>query len=482
MEFEKIKQVYFLGIGGIGMSALARYFNMLGKQVAGYDKTETELTKQLQKENINVSYNEELSNLPPTFFTDNAINNKETILIYTPAIPNEHKQLVYFKEKKFTIYKRSQVLGLITKNYSTVAVAGTHGKTTTSSIVAHLFKSSQKDCSAFLGGITLNYNTNFLLPSIYNKQNSSSLSGRLGGADWVVVEADEYDRSFLTLFPQIAIITSTDADHLDIYGEHNELKKSFAQFASQIKQGGSLIYKKGLQLQLPTDNSIKTYTYSVNEDADFCATNLKIENGFFHFNFKSSIESINDLVFGIPGRHNVENAIAAITAAQIAGVTSIEIKNALKSFKGVKRRFDFHIRANNIVFIDDYAHHPEELKACINSIKELYPNKKIAGVFQPHLFSRTRDFLDGFAASLDLLDETILLDIYPARELPIKGVTSQLILDKMKSQNKKISSKADLVKEVELSDANVWVTLGAGDIDVLVEPISKMLKQKYHVA
>lgn len=470
MEFEKIKQVYFLGIGGIGMSALARYFNMLGKQVAGYDKTETELTTQLQKENIGVSYNEELSALPPNFFNEKTINNKETLLIYTPAIPNEHKQLVYFKEKNYTIYKRSQVLGLITKNYATVAVAGTHGKTTTSSIVAHLFKSSQKDCSAFLGGITLNYNSNFLI------------SKKTENNNWVVVEADEYDRSFLTLFPQIAIITSTDADHLDIYGEHNELKKSFAQFANQIKQDGSLIYKKGLQLQLPTNNSIKKYTYSVNEDADFCATNLRIENGFFNFDFKSKIQTITDLVFGIPGRHNVENAIAAIAAAQIAGVTSIEIKNALKSFKGVKRRFDFHIRANNIVFIDDYAHHPEELKACINSIKELYPNKKIAGIFQPHLFSRTRDFLDGFATSLDLLDETILLDIYPARELPIKGVTSQLILDKMKSKNKKIVTKANLVKEVELSDANVWVALGAGDIDVLVESISKMLKQKYHVA
>lgn len=470
MQFEKIKYVYFLGIGGIGMSALARYFKMLGKQVAGYDKTETELTKQLQQEGIEVNYSEELTALPSNYFTEQAIANEETLLVYTPAIPKEHKQFVYFNQKNFSLFKRSQVLGFITKNYSTVAVAGTHGKTTTSSIVAHLFKSSQKDCSAFLGGITLNYNSNFLIST---KQENNS---------WVVVEADEYDRSFLTLFPKIAIITSVDADHLDIYGEHDALKKSFEQFANQIKSAGSLIYKKGLEFELPTDTTIKKYTYSVNEEADFCVTNLRIENGFFHFDFKSCIESINDLVFGIPGRHNVENSIAAIASAQIAGITALEIKNALQSFKGVKRRFDFHIRANNIVFIDDYAHHPEELKACISSVKELYPNKKIAGVFQPHLFSRTRDFLDGFASSLDLLDETILLDIYPARELPIEGVTSQLILDNMKSTNKQLCSKSNLVNAVEQINADVWLVLGAGDIDVLVEPVSQMLKQKYHVA
>ncbi len=463
MDFNQLKSIYFLGAGGIGMSALARYFKTLKKNVSGYDKTPSALTDELIKEGIPLHFEDDIS-----FFTNQVADKKENVLIVvTPAIPKDHKEYNYFLQNGFTVMKRSEVLGIITQNTFTLAVAGTHGKTTTSSILAHILKSANKDCSAFLGGITRNYNSNFLL------------SENINGIGPTVVEADEYDRSFLTLHPTISIITSVDADHLDIYSEHKYLKESFEMFASQTKNNGAIISKKGLDFKLPINESVKKYSYSLREHADFYGSNIRIENGNYIFDLVSAIENINEIHFSFPGLHNTENAIAAIAAAQIYGVNSIEIKKALSTFLGVKRRFDYRLKSENIVFIDDYAHHPEELKACINSVKELYPSKKIIGIFQPHLFSRTRDFADEFAQSLDLLDETILLEIYPARELPIEGVTSSLLLGKMKSKNKSICNNAMLTELILSKSPEVLLTLGAGDIDKLVEPLENALKIKY---
>lgn len=463
MDFNKIKSIYFLGIGGIGMSALARYFKTLNKNVCGYDKTPTALTDALLEEGIKVNFNDDIS-----FFKAVVKEQKDEVLIVlTPAIPKDHSEYNYFLKEGYTLIKRSEVLGLITQNTYTLAVAGTHGKTTTSSILAHILKSANKDCSAFLGGITRNYNSNFLL---------SSNKDRLGPT---VVEADEYDRSFLTLHPDISIVTSVDADHLDIYSEHKYLKESFELFANQTKANGYFISKKGLDFELPKGDHIKNYSYSLREQADFYAKNIRIETGNYIFDLESVIENIPQIHFSFPGLHNVENAIAAAAAAQLFGVKAAEIQQALSTFLGVKRRFDYRIKSEQLVFIDDYAHHPEELKACITSVKELYPTKKITGIFQPHLYTRTRDFADGFAQSLDLLDETLLLDIYPARELPIEGVSSTMLLDRMKSKNKQLCSKDNLLAELELRTPQVLLTLGAGDIDKLVEPVEMALKKKY---
>lgn len=463
MDFNTIKSVYFLGIGGIGMSALARYFKTLNKTVCGYDKTQTALTVELQKEGIAIHFEDTIS-----FFQSTINDSKEEILIvYTPAIPKDHQEYNYFLREGYTLKKRSEVLGIITQNTFTLAVAGTHGKTTTSSILAHILKSANKDCSAFLGGITRNYNSNFLLSENKN------------GMGPTVVEADEYDRSFLTLRPNISIITSVDADHLDIYTEHKYLKESFELFAGQTKVNGHIISKKGLDFKLPQGDSYKTYTYALSEKADFYGSEIHIVDGNYVFNFISPIECIKEIQFSFPGLHNTENAIAACAAAQIYGVSAAEIKIALNTFRGVKRRFDYRIKSENLVFIDDYAHHPEELKACINSVRELYPNKKITGIFQPHLFSRTRDFADEFAKSLDLLDETILLDIYPARELPIEGINSALLLSKMNSSKKSICSKESLCEKVVSVHPEVLLTLGAGDIDKLVEPLEIALNNAY---
>ena len=455
MDLNNIHSVYFLGIGGIGMSALARYFKAKGKHVSGYDKTPTSLTNELIAEGIDVHFEDNIDIINPKI-----LNSKsELLVVYTPAVPKEHKEYCYFIENGFTIKKRSEVLGLITKQHFTVAVAGTHGKTTTSSIVAHILKHSGIDCTAFLGGITQNYHTNLLLS---DKSNI------------IVVEADEYDRSFLTLYPDIAIITSVDPDHLDIYGDKKHLEESFNLFAKQVKPNGKLIAKKGLALE--DEITKKSLSYSVVSTADFHASNIRVEEGSFIFDLESKIENIEAITFNVPGRHNVENAVAAAAAAQLIGVEGNEIKNALNSFKGVKRRFEYQVNSKDLIYIDDYAHHPEELKACINAVRELYPGKKITGVFQPHLYSRTRDFADGFAGSLDLLDECILLDIYPARELPIEGVSSQMLLKKMHIQNKILLQKNELVKDIKNRELEVLLTLGAGDIDQLVEPIKKALK------
>jgi len=449
MELKNIQRVYLVGIGGIGMSGLARYFRHLGCIVCGYDKTSTELTNQLHKEGIPVIFEDSEDWIPGSF----KIPDASTLIIYTPAIPKDSAILNFFINRGFELFKRSQVLGIISKGKFTVAVAGTHGKTTTSTMIAHILKDSGNDCSAFLGGISTNYNSNVLF----------------GSSNVVVVEADEYDRSFLTLHPDVAIITSMDADHLDIYGDHAHLTESFKLFASQLKPGGKLIHRKGLPLD-------KGFTYAVDGKADAIASNIRIEDGDFYFDFKNADTSITDIKMGIAGTHNVENAVAAIEATLLLNVPPAAIKSALGSFTGVKRRFEYIIKNDEHIYIDDYAHHPEELKACINSIKRLYPGKKLTAIFQPHLFSRTMNFADGFAKALDLVDELIILDIYPARELPIEGVTSDMILGKMKMLNKRKCGKEEAVELVKNEKPALLLTVGAGDIDQLVQPLKRALQ------
>jgi UDP-N-acetylmuramate--alanine ligase len=449
MELRNVQRVYLIGIGGIGMSGLARYFCHLGCIVCGYDKTPTDLTDALRHEGIQVVFEDNCELIPKSFrdLDDN------TLVIYTPAIPKDSEILGFFQRKEFVLWKRSQVLGLISKGKFTIGVAGTHGKTTTSCMVAHILKDSGKDCSAFLGGIASNYETNVLF----------------GNNDIVVVEADEYDRSFLTLYPDIAIITSMDADHLDIYGDHSQLTESFKLYASQIKEGGQLIHRKGL----PLDNG---FTYSISETADAVAENIRIENGNFYFDFKSEGVSITNIKLGIAGLHNIENSVAAIKAALLVGVSAYAIKSALESFRGVKRRFEYIVKNDNHIYIDDYAHHPEELRAAITSVKKLYPNKKLTTIFQPHLFTRTRDFVDGFAEVLDMSDELLLLEIYPARELPIEGVTSAMIMDRMQLANKQIIGKQEAIDKIRSEHPELLLTVGAGDIDTLVQPLKSALE------
>ncbi|MGZ3872016.1 MAG: UDP-N-acetylmuramate--L-alanine ligase [Mucilaginibacter sp.] len=449
MELSNIKRVYLVGIGGIGMSGLARYFHHLGCVVCGYDKTSTDLTNELHNEGIQVIFDDRTDWIPYSFQTP----DEGTLIIYTPAIPKNSAILNFFQHNGFELFKRSQVLGIISKGMFTVAVAGTHGKTTTSTMVAHILKDSGKDCSAFLGGLSTNYHSNVL----YGKNNI------------VVVEADEYDRSFLTLHPDIAIITSMDADHLDIYGDHEHLTESFKLFASQIKPGGTLIHKKGL----PLDTG---FTYAVDSEADASASNIKIENGDFYFDFKNNRTSIANIRMGIAGLHNIENAVAAIEASLLLEIPDEAIRSALASFLGVKRRFEYIIKNDRQVFIDDYAHHPEELKAAIRSVKRLYPGKKLTTIFQPHLYTRTRDFADGFAEALDLSDELLILDIYPARELPIEGVTADMILKRMKLQNKRLCGKQEALEIVKNERPELLLTVGAGDIDTLVQPLKQILQ------
>jgi UDP-N-acetylmuramate--alanine ligase len=450
MELRNIQRVYLAGIGGIGMSGLARYFRRLGCIVCGYDKTSTDLTIALQNEGICIIYDDRSDFIPMSFSTP----DEGTLVIYTPAMPKDSSILNFFKQKGFELFKRSQVLGLISKGMYTVAVAGTHGKTTTSCMIAHILKDSGTDCSAFLGGIAANYQSNVLY----------------GDNDIMVVEADEYDRSFLTLHPNVAIITSMDADHLDIYGDHSHLTQSFQLFASQIKDGGTLIYRKGL------DPQHAGTTYALGEEADAMAKNVRIENGDFYFDFQNARYQIKDIRMGIAGMHNIENATSAIQVALLLNVSSEAIKSALGSFKGVKRRFEYIVKEEGHIYIDDYAHHPEELRAAIASVKKLYPNKKLTTVFQPHLFTRTRDFVDGFAEVLDMSDELLLLDIYPARELPIEGVDSNMILSRMKLANKRICGKQEALDIIRSEQPELLLTVGAGDIDQLVQPLKNILE------
>ena len=449
MELSNIKRVYLVGIGGIGMSGLARYFHHLGCVVCGYDKTSTDLTSDLQKEGIPVIFDDNAGWIPSAFHTP----DESTLIIFTPAVPKDSVILNFFKDSGFELFKRSQVLGIISRGMFTVAVAGAHGKTTTSTMIAHILKDSGKDCSAFLGGISTNYHTNVL----YGKNNI------------VVVEADEYDRSFLTLLPDIAIITSMDADHLDIYGDKDHLADSFRLFASQIKPGGQLIHKTGLPLE-------GGLTYAAEMEADAHASNIRIENGDFYFDFTNGKVTIPGIKLGIPGTHNVENAVAAIESALMLDISPDAVKSALGSFAGVKRRFEYIVKNNDHIYIDDYAHHPEELKACIRSVKRLYPGKKLTAIFQPHLYTRTRDFADGFAEALDLVDELLILDIYPAREMPIEGVNADMILGKMKLQNKRKCGKQEAVEIVKNEKPGLLLTVGAGDIDQLVQPLKHALQ------
>ena len=466
MDLSKIHSVYFLGIGGIGMSALARYFNTMGKRVAGYDKTPTKLTDELIAEGIDIHFEDHIRNIPK-YVKELPFDTDNILIVFTPAVPLDHSEYVFFNLNGFNIKKRAEVLGMITQSAHTIAVAGTHGKTTTSSLVAHILKSAGLDPSAFLGGITQNYNTNLLLSS-----NLKSNNQQVSTSNYIVVEADEYDRSFLTLHPEIAVITSVDADHLDIYGDKSHVEESFSLFAKQVRS--KLILKKSIVEKVKTDKT--PITYAVNdESADYFAKDIKIENGFYNYSIVTPTAIFDKMVMGLPGLHNVENSVAAVAIACELKISEDIIRMALATFNGVKRRFDYQIKTEKLVFIDDYAHHPEELKAAISSAKEMYPGKKITGIFQPHLFSRTRDFADDFARSLDLLDECLLMEIYPARELPIEGVTSQMLLNKMKLTNKSVCQKSDLVEEIGKRDIEVLMTMGAGDIDTFVIPLKNKL-------
>ena len=448
MNISSIHNVFLVGIGGIGMSAIARYFVALGKNVAGYDKTPSPITNDLSDLGVQIHFEDALKNIPFSF-----LDIEKTLVIFTPAIPKNHSELIYFKENNFNLLKRAEVLGMISKNTFCLAVAGTHGKTTTSAILGHIM--TKVNATSFLGGISENYNSNLLL-----------------GEDKVcVVEADEFDRSFLQLHPNIACITSMDADHLDIYKEAAALQESFVAFSKQVSE--TLIVAKGLPL--------KGLTYAVNEVADYKAFNLKIDNGKYIFDVKTPVSEIKNIVFHLPGKHNVMNALAALAMADVYGISLEEIKESLSTFKGVQRRFTYKIKTNDFVLIDDYAHHPTEIAAVQNAIREMYPNEKVLVVFQPHLFSRTRDFLDDFANELSKFDEVLLLDIYPARELPIPGVDANWLLSKINNSSKKITQKSTLLQDIEKSSAKVVAMLGAGDIGVMITEItSQLLKKNKH--
>ena len=446
MNINNIHNVYFIGIGGIGMSALARYFVANGKIVAGYDKTKTEITEALVDLGVKVHFEDSVNNITAPF-----LNAETTLVIYTPAVPKDHKELNFFKNNNYEVLKRSTVLGEITKNTFCLAVAGTHGKTTTTSILGHLLYQSNVEVTAFLGGISENYNSNFIL----------------NGTKVTVVEADEFDRSFLTLSPDMACITSMDADHLDIYGEADELKKSFVEFSKKIKPNGKLFVKSGLP--------IKGITYGIEDDSDYSVQNIKIINGSYEFDVKTPTQTLHNFKFNLPGRHNLSNALIALAMSVEYGIPQQQLATALASYKGVKRRFTYQIKTDNLVFIDDYAHHPEEINAVHQAVREMYPNKKVLAIFQPHLFSRTRDFADDFAKSLSQFDDILLLDIYPARELPISGINSEWLLTKIKNNNKKLIQKSELISSIKQSNAQVILTIGAGDIGEEVKHIKQAL-------
>jgi UDP-N-acetylmuramate--alanine ligase len=448
-----MKAIYFIGIGGIGMSALARYFHSKGVNVSGYDKTPSSLTKELEQEGMKIHYEENVDLIP----------KDAELVVYTPAVPREHKELVYYRQNGFKVVKRSDVLQIATESSFNICIAGTHGKTTITTMVAHLLRHTGYGCNAFLGGISVNYGTNF-----WGSERNVS-----------VVEADEYDRSFLKLSPDIAIITAMDPDHLDIYGTAEEMEKAFIEFSGKIKEGGLLISKFGLKRTKDLEGA-RHLTYSVqNNNADAHAENIKMMNGSYEFDVVIKEKRIDKVRLNIGGMHNAENAVAAITVASSLNIDEEKIKAAVADFRGVKRRFEYIIKTDELIFIDDYAHHPEELRALISGAKSLFSDKKCTVIFQPHLYTRTRDLAEGFAEVLDMADEVILLPIYPARELPIAGVSSEMVLEKMKNKNKRVSDKEELkdwVKKDFKKQGKVLVTAGAGDIDLLVEPIKEILK------
>lgn len=452
---QNLKSIYFIGAGGIGMSALVRYFLTKGYHVGGYDRTPSELTEKLISEGAQIHYEENVASIPACFK-----EKESTLVVYTPAIPAEHAELVYFREHGFDLQKRAQVLGFLTQAHKGLCVAGTHGKTTTSTMTAHLFHQSHIDCNAFLGGISKNYGTNYILSDT---------------SDYVVIEADEFDRSFHWLRPYMSVITATDPDHLDIYGNKEAYLDSFRHYTSLIQQGGALIIHKGLEMKANVQSGVRIYEYARTE-GDFHAENIRIGHGEILFDFVTPSSTIKDIQLGVPVSINIENGIAAMALAWLNGMTDDEIRKGMKSFKGVDRRFDFKIKNDHMVFLSDYAHHPNEIEQSVKSIRELYQDKKIAAVFQPHLYTRTRDFYKEFADSLSLLDKVYLCDIYPAREAPIPGVTSQLIYDNLRpGMERQLIHKEDVVKCVENRDFDVLILLGAGDIEDYVPQIIQAL-------
>jgi UDP-N-acetylmuramate--alanine ligase len=457
IDLNSIRQVYFLGIGGIGMSALARYFKATGLQVAGYDRTATELTLQLESEGINIHYTDDSSLIPPPY-----LSPAGTLVVITPAVPRDHTELALFTSGGFPVYKRSEILGLITRSSNTIAVAGTHGKTTVSTMIAHLMTHAGPGCNAFLGGISRNFNSNLVLHP---------------GSEWVVAEADEFDRSFLRLFPKAAVVTSMDPDHLDIYGEVAEMEEAFNLFIGQIDKDGVLLMKQGLPVRSAVMPAT-VHTYDLHGKADFHPVNIRLIDRQYHFDLRGPGVEIRDITLIHPGLVNVENAVAACTMALLLGLEPERIKHAMEDFSGIQRRFEYHVKSDRMVFIDDYAHHPKEIEATLVSLRALYPDKKLTGIFQPHLYTRTRDLAPEFAESLGLLDELILLDIYPARELPIEGVSADMILSKVKINNKILCSKEQLTGELKKRHVEVLITLGAGDIDKLVQPIAEMYRKE----
>jgi UDP-N-acetylmuramate--alanine ligase len=458
VKLDQIHRVYFIGIGGIGMSALARYFKSGGKHVAGYDRTQTQLTKELSVSGIDIHYKDDVQAIPPDFHKPEG-----TLVVFTPAIPDTHSELGYFRSKQFNIHKRAEILGFLTKGKKAVCVAGTHGKTTVATMIAWLLHQSVPGCSAFLGGISKNFMSNFIHSDT---------------SDYMVVEADEYDRSFLRLHPDIAVVTAADADHLDIYGSLEEVRKSFETFISQIKREGVLIIRHGIELQA-RNPGVEVYTYALEGYGDYHAKNIRLENGRYCFDVVTPVEIIRNFSLSHPGLVNVENAIAAIAVATLSGVSREKIRESMGLFSGIRRRFEVIYRTAKAVYIDDYAHHPKELDAIIGSVRKLYPGKKITGIFQPHLYSRTRDFADEFAESLDKLDELILMDIYPARELPVENVSSDLIFKKVKHNNKIQVTRENLIENLKEREIEVLITMGAGDIDNFCEPIRQLMIHKY---
>lgn len=456
LQLKDIKSVYFVGVGGIGMSAIARFFKYEGLAVAGYDRVSTVLTSELESEGVQIHYEDDVNQIQLPYR-----DKKSTLVVYTPAIPKEHTELRYFQDNGFDVRKRAEVLGIISQGKNSVCVAGTHGKTTISSMAAHLYTQSEVGCNAFLGGIINNYKTNFL-----HNANSS----------YMVLEADEFDRSFLHLTPHLALLSAMDADHLDIYGDKESITDAFHEFVSKIESGGVLLHKLGLPVD-DVNEEIEVFTYSIDEKADFSAFNFKLIDGLYQFDLQTPFGLIKSLYMGVPGLVNVENAVGAIGLALLGGVDEEEIRKSLPTFEGIRRRFQYQINTDELVFIDDYAHHPEEINAIMKSVKAIYPDKKITVVFQPHLYTRTRDFADGFAESLDKADRTLLLDIYPARELPIENVNSEMIASRMKNSDVRVVSKNDLSDVLLEDELELLLTLGAGDIDKEVPLLKEKLDE-----
>lgn len=453
------KNIYFVGIGGIGMSALARHFKAIGYNVAGYDRTRTALTNEIEAEGIAITFDDKVEAIPQLF-----CDKEQTKIVFTPAVPADNNILTYFRTNGFDIVKRAAMLGELTSQADAICIAGTHGKTTTSTIVAHILRNSSVGCSAFLGGISNNYNTNY-----WSNVNSQ----------FVVTEADEYDRSFLALHPYLSLITAMDADHLDIYGTKNEVIKAFKQYASQTTIGGSLVCKLGLPITTDDiDEDVELFTYSATDsDADFFAFGIKLSGDRYHFSVSTPFGIIRDVTLGVPGRHNIENAVAAIALAMLAGAEEDEVRNALKTFTGNRRRFQYRIEDKRFVMIDDYAHHPAEISTMLNSVREMYGNRKVTVVFQPHLYTRTRDFAPEFAKALSLADRILLLDIYPARELPIEGVSSQMLAKLMTKADVQLTTKETLVADILQHPLDVLIMMGAGNIDAMVPMVEEKIKE-----